>query len=71
MWDATIWAVATWLKLTALNAALLGICWLLFGPGSGGFVLAVTAAVLAEIHLCRLLAREWTHEASMHWWWGR
>lgn len=70
MWDATAWAVVTWLKGTLILAALVGVCWLVFGAGSGGFVLAVIVAALVELHLCRLLAREWTHEAALHWWWS-
>lgn len=70
MWDATVWALLTWLKFTALFAAVLGGCWLWFGLGSGQFALVAIAAALAEIHLIRLLNREWSHEASMHWWWS-
>jgi hypothetical protein len=71
MWEATVWALGTWVKVTALLAVLLGICWLWLGSGSGGFVLAVLAAVLIEIHLTRALLRELGTEAGMHWWWTR
>jgi membrane protein YdbS with pleckstrin-like domain len=71
MWDSTAWAVATWLKGTLILAVAVAGCWWWFGTGSGALVLAVLVAVLAEIHLTRLLIREWTHEASLHWWWGR
>jgi hypothetical protein len=70
MWETTTWAVATWLKGTTVLLALLGVCWWWFGTGSGALVLAVIAAVLVEIHLTRLLLREWAHEASFRWWWG-
>lgn len=70
MWDATTWAVVTWLKGTVLLAVGVGICWLVYGAGSGALVLAVIAAVLVELHLTRLLLREWSHEASLRWWWG-
>jgi hypothetical protein len=70
MWEATTWALATWLKGTVLLALLVAGCWWWFGTGSGALVLTVIAAVLVEIHLTRLLVREWTHEASFRWWWG-
>lgn len=70
MWEATTWALATWLKGTLLLALLVAGCWWWFGTGSGALVLAVITAVLIEIHLTRLLVREWTHEASFRWWWG-
>ncbi len=70
MWETTGWALATWLKGTLLLALLVASCWWWFGTGSGALVLAVIAAVLVEIHLTRLLLREWAHEASFRWWWG-
>ena len=69
MWDVTGWAAATWLKTTVMLAAGLGVCWLVFGAASGPFVLACLAAVLAETHVTRQLVRDWTHEASLRWWW--
>lgn len=69
MWDATVWAALTWAKYTALLAAVVAGCWWWFGTGSGPLAVAVLVAVLAELHLTRALAREWAHEASMHWWW--
>ncbi len=68
MWDVTGWAAATWLKTTILLAVALGVCWLVFGISSGPFVLACVAAAIAEIHVTRQLVREWTHEASLRWW---
>jgi membrane protein YdbS with pleckstrin-like domain len=70
MWDATVWAAMTWLKLTALLAVAVGVCWLVFGAGSGGFVLAVIVDAVVELYLTRQLAREWAYEATMRWWWS-
>lgn len=68
MWDVTGWATATWLKTTAALAVGLVVCWLWLGTSSGGFVLACLGAAIAEFHVTRQLVREWTHEASLRWW---
>ena len=71
MWEVTGWAFVTWLKLTALLAAVVGVCWLSLGAGSGWFWVAVSAAVLTDLWVARQLTREWAHEASYRWWWAR
>jgi hypothetical protein len=71
MWEVTEWAFITWLKLTALLAVGVGVCWLMLGTGSGWFWLGVTAAVLTDLWVARQLSREWAHEASYRWWWTR
>lgn len=71
MWDATVWAALTWLKLTVALVLVVAGCWWWFGTGSGQLAVAVIVAALAELHLTRALAREWATEAGMHWWWTR
>lgn len=68
MWDVTGWAAATWLKTTLALAVLVGGSWLWLGSSSGLFVLICLAAAIAEFHVTRQLVREWTHEASLRWW---
>lgn len=70
MWETTTWAVVTWLKGSLVLAAVVGVCWLVYGLGSGQFALAAIVAALGELYLLRALAREWGHEASMRWWWN-
>lgn len=71
MWDVTGWALITWLKLTALLGAVVGVAWLTLGTESGAFWLIAIGAVLAELHIVRQLAREWGYEARFRWWWAR
>jgi len=71
MWEVTGWALATWFKLTLLFAAAVGIAWLALGADSGWFWAITAAAVAAELHITRQLAREWGHEARSRWWWVR
>lgn len=68
MWAALVWVVVTWVKLTAGLAAVVGVCWLAFGSGSGWFTLAVIGAVVVELFVIRQLGRELAHEAGLHWW---
>jgi hypothetical protein len=68
MWDVTGWAAATWLKTTLALAVLVGGCWLALGASSGLFVLVCLGVAVAEIYVTRQLVREWTHEASLRWW---
>ena len=70
MWAVTGRALATWLKATAALALVVAICWWQFGTASGGFVLACSAAVGAEIYLTGQLGKEWAHEARSSWWWA-
>ncbi len=69
MWAVTGWALATWLKVTAFLAVLVGVVWLVWGGGSGQFLLAVIGAVLLEVYAIRQLCREWAYEARSSWWW--
>ncbi|WP_219414867.1 hypothetical protein [Pseudonocardia nigra] len=71
MLDVTGWAVLTWLKLTALLALAVGVCWLTLGTDSGWFWIAAAAAVVLDLYIARQLAREWGYEASLRWWWTR
>lgn len=71
MFETTAWALVTWLKITALLAAIVGIAWWFLGTSHGAFWLITTGAVLAEGWLTRQLAREWGYEARYHWWWAR
>ena len=70
MWDVTGWALATWLKLTAVLAVLIGVCWLVWGGESGQFLLAVIGAGVLEVYGVRQLIREWKDEARSSWWWS-
>ena len=45
MWAATGWVIATWLRVTLVLAAAVGVAWLTLGAHSGGFWLACAAAV--------------------------
>jgi len=69
MWDVTGWAAATWLKTTLALAVLVAGSWLWLGASSGLFVLICLGAALTETHVTRQLVREWTHEATLRWWW--
>lgn len=71
MWAVTGWALATWLKLTALLAGAVGIVWLVYGTGSGWFWTACAAALLAQIWIVRGLSGEWAYEARASWWWAK
>jgi hypothetical protein len=71
MWAVTGWVIATWLRVTAILAATVTLCWLLLGTHSGVFWLACCAAVTAELYLSRQLLREWNWEAGLRWWWTR
>jgi hypothetical protein len=71
MWAVTGWVIATWLKTTLVLAAVIAVCWLALGTHSGAFWLLCVAAVLAEGYLTRQLAREWSWEAGLRWWWSR
>ena len=51
--------IATWLRVTLVLAAVVGVCWLTFGEHSGGFWLVCAAAVISEGYLSRQLVREW------------
>ncbi len=70
MWDVTGWALAVWLKITALLAAGVGVAWLLLGDGSDWFWAAWLAAVGLEVYAARQLGREWASEARSSWWWS-
>lgn len=69
MWATTTWALRTWLKVTVVLAALVGLAALLWGVGSRPFVLAVVAAVVLDLLAIRGLLREWAFDARGHWWW--
>lgn len=68
MWATTKWAFLTWLKLTA--ALALG-CGLVRWLAPGWFLAAVIVAVLVECWAVPKLAREWSFEARLSWWWTR
>ena len=71
MWAATGWVIATWLRVTLILAAAVGVCWLALGAHSGAFWVGCAAAVLAEGYLSRQLVREWCDEARFTcWWWN-
>jgi hypothetical protein len=70
MWAVTGWALATWLKVTALLGALVLIAWLVYGIDSGWFWLAVLGGSVVELWTIRQLSREWTFEARSSWWWA-
>ena len=69
MWSTTGWAVWTWLKVTFLLAALVGIAALMWGVGSHQFIVAVIVAVVVELFTIRGLCREWAFDARGRWWW--
>ena len=69
MWAVTGWALATWLKVTVFLAVAVGAVWLVWGVGSGQFLLALIGAVLLEGYAVRQLCREWAYEARSSWWW--
>jgi hypothetical protein len=71
MWAVTGWVIATWLRVTFLLTAAVGLAWLALGEHSGAFWLICLGAVLAELYLSRQLLREWGWEAGLHWWWSR
>jgi hypothetical protein len=70
MWAVTGWALVLWAKLTVALALVVAVLGWNLGIGSGGFVLAATAAVLAELYLTGQLVKEWAHEARACWWWA-
>jgi hypothetical protein len=70
MWAVTGWAFATWLKVTVGLTLLVGLVWLVWGGGSGQFLLAVIGAGLLEVYAIRQLCREWAYEARSSWWWS-
>jgi hypothetical protein len=45
--------------------------WWLSVTHSGDFWLVCLAAIVAELYLTRQLAREWSWEAGLRWWWSR
>lgn len=61
--------LVTWLKVTAVLAALVALVGLIWGWGSDPFVLAVVLAAVLELLAIRGLLREWSFEASGSWWW--
>ena len=69
MGAVTAWALATWVRVTLVLAALVGLAWLVWGGHSGQFVLAVVGALLLEGYAVRQLCREWAYEARSSWWW--
>ena len=72
MWAATGWVIATWLRVTLVLAAAVGVSWLAFGGHSGAFWAVCAAAVVAEGYLTRQLVREWCDQARFScWWWDR
>jgi hypothetical protein len=70
MWAVTGWALATGLKVTVALALLVGVVWLVWGGGSGQFLLALVGAGLLEGYALRQLCREWAYEARSSWWWS-
>jgi hypothetical protein len=70
MWAVTGWALATWLKLTAVLAGVVLVVWLVHGAGSGWFWAAVLGGVALELWAIRQLGREWAYEARSSWWWA-
>jgi hypothetical protein len=71
MWAVTGWVIATWLRVTLILAAAVGVGWLALGTHSGAFWLLCIAAVAGELYLSRQLLREWNDEAGLRWWWTR
>ena len=71
MWAATAWVLATWLRVTLVLTAAVGVCWLALGTQSGVFWLACAAALIVEGYLSRQLLREWNDGAGLRWWWTR
>lgn len=67
MWAVTGWALATWAKLTALLAVVLGVCW--WQLDTSTFALACVGAALVELWLIAALFGEWVSEARSSWWW--
>ena len=61
--------LATWLKVTAVLAALVTLVGIIWGWGSDPFILAVVAAAVLELLAIRGLLRDWSFEASGSWWW--
>ncbi len=70
MWAVTGWALATWLRVTAVLAALVGVALLAWGLHSTQFLLAAVGAGLLEGYTVRQLCREWAYEACSSWWWS-
>jgi hypothetical protein len=70
MWAVTGWVVATWLKLTAVLAVVVAVCWWQVGTDSGWFFAVCCAAVAGEVYLTGQLRKEWAHEARATWWWS-
>ena len=69
MWATTGHCLATWLKVTLVLGVLVLIAGMVWGFGSGAFVLAVVAAIVIELIAIRGLARAWTFDARGTWWW--
>jgi hypothetical protein len=71
IWAVTGWAVATWLKVTALLGGVVLVVWLVYGADSGWFWIAVGGGAVLELWTVRQLGREWASEARTSWWWAR
>ena len=69
MWTTTGHCLATWLKVTLVLGVLVLVAGIVWGFGTGPFVIAVIAAVVLDLLAIRGLVREWAFEARGSWWW--
>ena len=58
-----------WLRVTLLLGLAVLVVGLVWGFGSGWFVVTVLGAVGVELLAIRGFVREWTFEARGFWWW--